>query len=263
MLIQISVILGFSTLLIASIFDVRSQKGDVPEIVLYAGVISGIVIHLIHSLIVWDLNPILWSFVSSTLLFIYGYISYRKGMWGGADMLGLIILGSTSAYYLKLSGSLNLLLNFMLVGFVYALVFGFYHGFKSKEIRKDFIQRLQSRKKILGLSSIGIILLTLLGLHQGFVGLIYPTMLGFMILTYFFMKSVEEVGMTMTVKASEVEKGDVLADGEIKGISEDEIENLEGEVEIKEGIRFMPVFPVSLALTVAGFSLLEYLIIGV
>jgi hypothetical protein len=241
---------------------VRSQKGDVPEIILYIGVISGLLLHSIQLIITWNPDPSIWSFGAAVLLSVYGYISYRKGMWGGADMLGLIILGSTSAYYLKFSGSLNLIMNFMLVGFIYAIVFGLYHGIRSKEIREDFIKRLKSGKKILITSSIGIIFLGVLGAFQGVRGLIYPFMLGFMILTYFFMKSVEEVGMTTTVDASEVEKGDVLADGEIKGVTEDEIEELEGEVELKEGIRFMPVFPVSLAITVAGFSILEYLIIG-
>jgi len=47
-----------------------------------------------------------------------------------------------------------------------------------------------------------------------------------------------------------------LAEGEIKGITEEELDQLEGEVKLKEGLRFMPVFPVAMVLTFYGFSLL-------
>jgi len=65
--------------------------------------------------------------------------------------------------------------------------------------------------------------------------------------------------MVREVEASEVEEGDVLAEGEIKGVTEEDLEELEGTVKLKKGIRFMPVFPAAIAMTAAGISLLQYL----
>jgi len=66
--------------------------------------------------------------------------------------------------------------------------------------------------------------------------------------------------MVKTVDASQVEAGDVLAEGEIRGVEEDELEDLEGEVKLKEGLRFMPVFPAAMILTFYGVSLLQIMV---
>ncbi len=260
MFIQFAVITAFSTLFIASIFDVKSQKGDVPEIILFTGVGAGLLLHIIYSLVNWSSSAILWSVGTGLAFGLYGFFAYKRGMWGGADFLGLLILGVSTPYFLGVIGVFDLIVNTMMTGFLYATAFGIFGGLKSNNVREDFIERLKTEKKyvLAGLSATA--LFSAFAYTQGLNGILYFALFSFMIFIYIFMTSVEEKMMVKTVDASEVEEGDVLAEGEIKGVTKEELEELEGEVKLKKGIRFMPVFPVGLALTVAGVSVLSFMI---
>ena len=257
MILEFSAITAFSLLFIASIFDVKSLKGDVPEIFLLAGITTGILFHLAYSIKTRTLQPILWSSVTGLLLTGYGYFAYRKGMWGGADMLGISVLGFSTPYILGIVGIMDLIVNIMGVGFVYALGYGIIGGLRTPEVRADFLENLKKDKlKASTLMLVGLAF-SIYATINGANGEIFFPLYAFMVLTYYFTQSVEDRLMVKTVDASQVEPGDVLAGGEIKGIKEEEIEELEGKVEIKEGLRFMPVFPVAMILTFYGFSLLQ------
>lgn len=260
MFIQFSVIIAFSTLFIASVFDVKSQKGDVPEIILFTGIASGLTLHLIYSIVNWSSSAITWSLGAGFAFGLYGYFAYRRGMWGGADFLGLLILGVSTPYFLGVIGIFDLIVNTMMTGFLYAAGFGIYGGVKSEEVRQDFRQRVREEKKYIGAGLLLTAVFSSFAYSQGLNGFLYFGAFSFMIFLYYFMTSVEEKMMVRTVDASKVEEGDVLAEGEIKGVEAEELEGLEGDVELKKGIRFMPVFPVGLALTVAGVSVLRFLV---
>ena len=261
MIIHFSVIIAFATLFIASVFDVRSQKGDVPEIILYTGIASGLILHIAYSLVNSTFTPIIYSLVAGLSLGAYGYFAYRKGMWGGADFLGLVILGVSTPYFVGIMGMFDLIVNVMMVGFLYAVGFGFYRGLKSNTARKDFISRLKDSKKVVFGGLLGSAAFSIFAYSQGLNGLLYFLSFSFMIFLYYFMVSVEENLLVKEVEASEVEVGDVLAEGEIRGVEEEDLEELEGDVKLKEGIRFMPVFPIGLMLTVYGISFLELLVL--
>jgi hypothetical protein len=259
MLIQFSVILAFSTLFVASVFDVKSSKGDVPEIILYIGLVGGVVLHGLHSLITSNTTPIVWSLVAGLATLGYGYFAYRKGMWGGADMFGIAILGFSTSYFFGVMGTLDLLINMMGAGFFYALGFGLIGGLRSKSVRDDFIKRVQHKNwQILLFLILGAIISTLANV-RGLNGMRFFLFYSGMVIVYYFMESVEQKLMVREVKASEVEEGDVLAEGEIKGVTQDDLDQLEDKVKLKKGIRFMPVFPAAIAMTAAGISLLTYL----
>jgi len=256
MILEFSAIISFSLLFIASIFDVKSLKGDVPEIFLFGGITTGIIFHLIYSIQAWSINPLLWSLGTGLSLTAYGYFAYRRGMWGGADMLGISVLGFSTPYLLGPVGLMDLIVNIMGVGFVYALGYSMVGGLKSPEVRADFKENLVNDKfKASALIFAGFAF-SVYSSFNGARGEVFFPLYLFMILTYYFTKSVEDHLMVKTMDASQVEVGDVLAEGEIKGITEEELDQLEGEVKLKEGLRFMPVFPVAMVLTFYGFSLL-------
>ncbi|MFO7793561.1 MAG: hypothetical protein R6V35_01135, partial [Candidatus Nanohaloarchaea archaeon] len=157
-------------------------------------------------------------------------------------------------------GIFDLIVNTMMTGFLYATVFGIYGGLKSGDVRDDFVQRMKDEKKYIALGLSATLIFSVFAYSQGLNGIVYFLSFSFMIFLYYFMTSVEEKMMVRTVDASKVEEGDVLAEGEIKGVEKEELDELEGDVQLKKGIRFMPVFPVGLALTVAGVSVLRFMI---
>ena len=260
MIIHFSVIIAFSTLFIASVFDVKSMKGDVPEIILYTGIASGLFLHAVYSVINWTTTPIIYSIVTGLAFGFYGFFAYRKGMWGGADFLGLVILGVSTSYFLKITGIFDLIINVMMIGFLYASGFGILKGLRSEKVREDFFNRLKKSRRIVLLAIGASAGFSIFASTQGLNGYLYFAAFAGMTILYFFMTSVEENLLVKTVDASKVEEGDVLAEGEIKGVEKEDLQELEGEVQLKEGIRFMPVFPAGLALTVYGVSFLQLMI---
>lgn len=309
MLIEFSVILGFSTLFISSVFDVKSEKGDVPAVILLLGIAGGFLLHLIHTVLTGNPEALYFSLAGGIIFTSYGFLSYVMDMWGGADMLGISVLGFSSTYFLmQLNGIVSLLdlfINMMGIAFFYALIFGFSKGLRSESTRKSFIENIRTEKtKFSLLTGLGLLFLVLTDYSKSLlVFLCYE----FMVIVYFFFQSVEEELMTEEIEISDLETGDVVSfEGidlqqwreqnilgnfliqvqkinpsekantwletlekrygysEIVGLTEEGLETLNDSdleaVEIKQGIRFMPVFPIALVLTVYGFSLLLVMI---
>ncbi|EHK01335.1 hypothetical protein HRED_00391 [Candidatus Haloredivivus sp. G17] len=309
MLIQFSVILAFSTLFIASIFDVKSQKGDVPASVLFLGILGGLTLHALQSLNTGSIEPLYISIMGGLGFTAYGFISYVLDMWGGADMLGISVLGFSTSYFLIESsgviGLLDLFINMMAVAFIYALIFGGVKGLNSRDTRKSFIKDLKQKKsKVMLLATPGLIFPALMNFNTGLTMFV---LYEFMVLVYFFFQSVESEVMSKEIDVEELEVGDVVSfegiemhdwkvknligisiekakskipEGrindslamiqnrygysEIVGLTEEGLEEIRDsdteKVEIKEGIRFMPVFPLALAITVYGISVMMFLI---
>jgi len=186
MLLEFSAITAFSLLFIASIFDVKSLKGDVPEIFLFSGVATGIIFHIAYTVKTGSLNPLLWSLGTGIAFTLYGYFAYRKGMWGGADMLGLSILGFSTPYLLGPIGLMDLTVNIMGVGFVYALGYSMIGGLKSPKVRNNFRQNLENQKfKAAALLLTGF-LFSLYASFNGVNGEIFFALYVFMIFAYYF-----------------------------------------------------------------------------
>jgi hypothetical protein len=301
MLIEFSVIFAFSTLFIASVFDVKSEKGDVPASILFLGIFGGLTLHALQSLNIGNIEPLYISIMGGIGFTAYGFISYVLDMWGGADMLGISVLGFSTSYFLIESsgviGMLDLFINMMAVAFIYALLFGGVKGLSSRDARKSFINDLKEKKsKVMLLATPGLIFPALMNFSTGLTMFV---LYEFMVLVYFFFQSVESEVMSREIDVEDLEVGDVVSfegidlhDWKVKNLIGVSIEKVNGkipeggisdsitrfqnrygyseivglteegleEIEIKEGIRFMPVFPLALAITVYGISVMTFLI---
>jgi len=89
-----------------------------------------------------------------------------------------------------------------------------------------------------------------------------------LIFLYRFLKNIQDNLLSKEIPVSELEGGEVLAaeeeeGGMIVGITEEEIQELDQDtVEIREGIRFIPVFPIALLMTdVLGVGILFFQIL--
>lgn len=265
MLIEFSHILTFSLLFIAAIFDVRSELGDVPDIFGIAAVVGGIVLHAAESVFIGSFQPILFCLSAGIIFSVYAWGSYWKGMWGGADALALSALGFGAPYLtLSLAGavrhSVSMFINLVLVSLIYTLVFSALRAFRKDGFLGEFTEKIREEQKVLGLIA---------GLGLAFLGFFNPVkaaamyvLLLFSPFIYLFLKVVEEYAMVEKMNVEELEGGEVLRGERIKGVSKEDLGELEGEVEVVHGLRLMPVFPLALILTDAGFTLINYFIFG-
>ena len=236
MFTELAYLSGLASLSVASFYDVYSEKGDVPGSVLYFGAALSLVFALTASMV----NGMPGLFGSSVMFGIagtvYGVTTFLKGWWGGADAAAMAVLGFSAAPLLGWTGLFSLFVGFMVLGFLYAVIYGLYAA-RSSDVRSDFRERLRENR-LTAASSV------LIGAALISTGFTYLGIASALIVLLIYMRSVENVYMTETVKASDVEEGDVLADGKIVGV--EDTSELEGEVQIKHGIRFMPVFPLAM-----------------
>ncbi|QGA80553.1 hypothetical protein [Candidatus Nanohalobium constans] len=265
-LVHFSHILTFATLFIASIFDVRSELGDVPDEFAVTAIIGGLGLHAAESFILGSWNPLIYSVVAGTIFSFYGWFAYWKGMWGGADALGLSALGFGAPYLVLsasgfISHSFNMFFNLVAVAFVYTLVFASIRALKKKGFGEQLRDKLYDDRLRIGLElGLALVIFGFLSLQNAAV--IYAAT-AFMIFLYRFLQVVEEYALVEEVDVDELDGGEVLKeDDKIRGVSEEEISELDGTVEVMHGLRFMPVFPAALVLTDAGFTVLQYIILG-
>jgi len=308
MLLEFSHILAFSALFVNSLFDVFSEKGDVPSEFSLIAIIGGILLHGAYAFSLGSVTPFVWMLGIGVVFSLYGWFAYWMGMWGGADALAMTVLGFAAPYSVSGVGMVygfSLFVNIFLVSSVYALFFTLYKIVGSVELKRAFMQRLSDNRRLIGAEFLVIVIFSSLqsSLMRSFA--IFGSM-SVLLLFYHLSKEVEDVEMSRNLSVSEVEVGDVidtegidigrsrernligllfqkvnvlsgerlsktrfsvieekLGYSEIVGVTEKEIRDLKDQgvenVSIKEGLRLIPVFPIALVLTEAGFTFVRYI----
>jgi len=276
MLLLLSHVLAFSTLFVASISDLKTT--EVPDSISVIGVIGGLLLHIgaslqqgvnVHSLLNLSLmlsepltwlqalgDPLMWSLGIGAVFSIYGWGMYFLGMWGGADAFAMSILGFAAPYGLSGPGvmhSLNMFLNMMIAGFIYTLVFAFYKAVKNPSVWDKTLENIRKDEKKLSVFIVFAALFSSLGLRGGFSPYLYFGMFVSLVLLYEFLHTIQEEVLKEEVEVSELEGGEVLGGenaGLVKGVDDEKISDLDaGKVVVREGILFVPVFPIALLIT--------------
>lgn len=292
MFIILSHVLAFSSLFIGSIFDLRTS--EVPDSVSLVAVAGGIFLHFLASLnngfdlagllnyslilnepLIWIQSlgePLLWSLSVGLIFSVYGWGAYYLGLWGGADAFAMSVLGfaaPTALTGFSMAYPINIFLNILLAGFVYTLGFALYKSWGTGAFRRTYDKIKENELRVSAEIITAGFLSIFVGLNGAVNSLLYFGFFVLLIILYRYLKIVQDDIMSETVKVSDLEGGEVLSrnhteDGKVRGITQEEIENLEkDEVEIREGVRFIPVFPVALLVTDVfggGIFLLSFLI---
>jgi len=200
----------------------------------------------------------------------FGFFLYYTGQWGGGDAKILSSLG-----FLLPDFSLNksvfpfpvsLLFNVFFLGTIYMIAYMIIFSIFNKRIFRTFLDDLrQFRRNEIFLMIAVMVSITLILIPTfpiiGFFRTIY-SFLGFFSLATFiyflykFVRIVERVGFRRKIKVSELKEGDVLEDSKIwEGLKKEEVERIKKSgkkyVTIKEGVRFAPVFFISLIFTIS------------
>jgi hypothetical protein len=253
-------------LFIAAVFDVRSEMGDVPDEFAATAVIGGVLLHAAQSYLNGSAVPLIFCLSAGIVFSAYGWFAYWRGMWGGADALALSALGFGAPYMtLSLTGvvthGFNLFFNLVFVAFIYTVAFSLVRAYRSKDFLQKFRNQVYSeRKRVMLELGAGASVFFLIDFPQA------AAIYGLVLVTVFlfrFLRVVEEHAMIEEVEVSELEGGEVIRESKsdkIKGVTGEEIEELEGKVRVMHGLRFMPVFPIALVLTDAGFTFLRFFI---
>lgn len=266
----IAIITAAILLLIASIEDLKTR--EVPDYVSYTLMGSGIFIRAMWFLFERNTSVIFWVPTSFLVLGGFSYMLYKSGQWGGGDvkiMAGVgILLSSFPGEIVPFF--FNFLINSLLVGAIYG-AFGI------------AVMVIANRKKVkfrwyeIVLLPIFLVLSILLAYYTPLFLSFFGIFILISILSLVYFKKIEKTAMQMSVPVEKLTEGDWLVD-DIKiedkvflkrrniGLTMEDLKKLNKnkdkikKVKIKTGIPFVPVFFITLIVTVFLGNVLFFLI---
>jgi Flp pilus assembly protein protease CpaA len=269
-------------LLIASIFDLKTR--EVPDLLSYSLIIIVLSLRLIFSIISKNFSFFIFGLLGFIVFFIVANLMYYTKQWGGGDAKLLMGIGAALPMYPQsliayFNPSLNqipfllvLFLNLIIIGAAYALVYSIIISIRYKDkIKKEFSSTLSSKhfakiRKIIIFSSLVILVYGLIQPQKVIRVIISMVIISVLFLFYLiiFLKSAEKAVLIKKVNVKKLTPGDWINQKIIKkeviydpkkgyGVTQKQIDNIISsgikEVEIKEGMPFVPSFFIAVVLT--------------
>lgn len=262
-------LIAYAVLIVNSFYDIFNGR-DVPDLPGLAGIAGGILFHGLYAWNISSLRPLYWCIGVGLAFSAYGWFAYWQGMWGGADAMTLSMLGFTAAG--PISGAFNfsylldLLANFVIASVIVTVGYSVYkfreQGGEISDLRDALLEQEEKVSgAVLAAGGFGVILNS-----RGLNGTVFFILITALTFLYVFLKLVQDEFMVVEKKQEEIEEGDVAAPGEgfgkkIRGLTEEEVKEVSGSLEVRTGVPFIPVFLFTLALTdftASGFWVLYF-----
>lgn len=277
----ILVISAFIVLLIATVTDLK--KSEVPDYLNWLFLAFAVFVKIITSIIANDFSIILNSLLVFVIIFAIGIVLYYGQALGGGDiklLFGLSIAFSSMPYFFEQKISnisigngpfiFSFILNALLIGAIYGLLFSLYVIIKNKRnflrFKQKFINSLTKKDlffKILFWTCV------VIGIFMLLMATFTPV-LTFLALTIFIspiifllVKTVEQEFLIKNITSGELSEGDWLINAiktkdrvinpSIHGLTNSQIaylrKNYKGKIKIRFGLPFVPCFFLSIILT--------------
>lgn len=284
----ITYLISFFALFLGSITDLKTR--EVPDWLNYGLVSSGFGLNLLFSAIYSNPSFIINSIIGFFIFFAIAYMMFYGGQWGGGDSKMIMGLGAMIGINVGNIPSQFLfafLINALLVGALYGLLWSVFLVFKNKKIfSREFNKILMGKtivkaKKIMLMILIALfVLLFLIKLY--YIKIMVLTLAFVMLVTFYlwiFVKAIEKSCMYKLVEPSKLTEGDwivkdIYVGGKYitgpkdLGISKKQINQLVEfykrkkvkKILIKEGIPFVPSFLIAFIVTLMFGNPLSLLI---
>jgi len=260
---------------------------EFPDWMPYSIIASALVVRGIYAFLLSDFSIIMNSIVIGVVFLGIGLLMYYTRQWGDGDAwllgaMGFLFPDATSftAISTATSGFLAfpfpavLLFNFFFISFFYLIIYSLALGMRSPNISSQYFRYLKGNAKsivsliaIFSAFSIGLFLYMFFQLSIPFDKLLYvilfPFLFAGLLLFLHYGKFIESRIFRRRVDASKLRPGDVPIGSKWKVLSEKEVRALKkkgGKIWIKEGVRFAPVFIITLLITLFCGNLMMLLV---
>jgi preflagellin peptidase FlaK len=268
-----ALIIAFIGSSIAAAWDLKTT--EVPDEISYLMIAAAFVIYGAQSFLAWDYWPLLNSCIVGSIFFGFGFLMYRLGQWGGADMLVLAAIGfllpsapSFLGLNLLFPFPLTYIINVFLIGAAYMLIYAGVIAIRNRKIIEEFKRDMKaSAGVILAVSGslfttflmIGLYITATLHLEMNIdtiaINSLVPLSITVaLIVIWKFAWVVENVGFKKKISVRKLKIGDVLMKNNLwEGITKKELSAIRKKkryVWIKKGVEFVPAFPLGLLITV-------------
>jgi Flp pilus assembly protein protease CpaA len=256
-MLEIALIIALLGLSVAGTWDLLTT--EVPDEVPYLMIVLGIFVWYANALTIGDFMPLFYSLLFGALSLTIGLLMYKQGAWGGADAW---LLGATAFLLPIYNGNVfifDFVFNLLIVGSVYMIVYSIVLGFMNPYVAGIFYKDMKGNAKFI---------VPPLFLAAGFAFYeprfsIPLALIASLIIFWRYARVIEQHVFRRKIKSRELKPGDVTEDMIWRGITPHEITELRKKkkyVIIKEGVRFVPAFPMTLVVTLLYGNLLTMLI---
>lgn len=207
------------------------------------------------------------SLLVGTIVLVFGWTMYRTKQWGGADALMLAAIGYVIPVYAGRIFMIDYIFNFFIVGAVYTILYAIILGFMNRGVLGYFAKDLKQSKKLVagipGIFAIFVLAMFILGVY--IVPLLYILAI-IIIITVFWRYGlvIEKRVFRKRVHTKKLKPGDVIDDMHWVGLTKEQVKSVQKRKKyatVKEGIRFVPVFPISLVVTLVWGNILLLLLV--
>jgi len=253
--------------IICGIYDLKTSNMLDP--IAWVMIALGIGLHAYESYITGNWFILQWCLIVVTFFFIFSLFMYYRGYWGGGDGEMLIAYGALLPFGLNesLLFPLLLFLNIFLVGGIYSVIYSYILIAKNKKMFNKLKKELKGYKKYLFGFVGALIGAIIIAITNPFI---FPLVLIIALLFLYppilkFSEFVEKNLFKRKIPVSKLKEDDVLGEDIpelglkaklVRGLSKEEVEKIKKVrkyVVIKEGVRFIPVFPIALFLSLFSF----------
>ena len=241
---------------IAGLWDLFTT--EVPDELPYLMIVLGISVWYANALTFGDFNPLLYSLLLGTITLLAGIVMYKYGAWGGADAWLLAAIAFLLPLYTGRIFIFDFVFNLLIVGSVYMILYSIILGFLNPRVAGILYKDLK-RNAVL-----------MLPFFLAFVFALYEPRLasvlliiGALLIFWRYAKIIESHVFRKKIRSSKLRPGDVIENMIWRGITAQEIRDIRKKkkyVVIKEGVRFVPAFPITLVVTVLYGNLLIYFV---
>ena len=235
---------------IAGIWDLFTT--EVPDEILALMLPSGIFLWYFHALSTGNFIPLFYSLFLGGIILILGLVLYKKGHWGGADAWLLAAIAFLLPFYNKEIFMYPFIFNFLIIGTVYMIMYAIILGFLNRFVFSYFIDDIRNNWKLV-LAPVAILGFFFLLTYPYANSYLILILLVSLILFWRYALVIEKRVFKKRIHSSELKQGDVLEEMVWRGLTGEEVSEIRKKREfvvVKEGVRFIPVFPISLFVTI-------------
>jgi hypothetical protein len=264
MLEYILLVIGIAGLGLGGYWDLKYT--EFPDWLPYSIISLALIVRAVFAFLLNDAWIFLSALIVGAVFLGFGLLLYFTKQWGDGDAWLLGAMGFLFPYSgfvsTMLPFPLTMLFNFFIISLFYLIAYSIALGVMNPGVWKKFMAKVKKNSKIIVALALvffsfswgSAAYLYSVGVASSTVTLvIFPFLLIFILLFSYYGKVIEEGVFKRKVSVKELKVGDVLVNDKWKGLTEKEIQKLHkkgGNVWIKEGTRFAPVFLITMLITI-------------
>lgn len=251
-MIEIIILCALGSIL-AGVWDLKTTEvpDEIPALMLTVGIFYWFVDAVSTS----NFYPFLISLLVGTLLLIVGLAMYKKGQWGGADAWVLAAIGYMIPIYAGKIFMIDFIFNFLIVSIVYTVIYSLVIGVKNRNVFSLFVKDVKKHWLVTAIVPVlfAIFILVMFFMDLNVIPLLWILVLViFLMLFLHYARVIEKYLFKRRIPSSKLKPGDVLDNMIWVGLTPEQVKSVQKKhkfVTIKEGVRFVPVLPITLLVT--------------